>query len=163
MKNATVSPGKISQRSKWWIFCLSLKLVRISPSLLTDKYFECFPSCTIILVFHFWLTGQRVISTSLPSSGFCCCSFVLLPEWRGKLIQARTALQDVYLPFYVTKSHFPSSSCVSHPLNNPHPLPHSVCRLPRLSSRYRWRLSVSGADGCCRGSWAPTQSTSSPP
>lgn len=161
MKNATVSPGKISQRSKWRICCLSLKLVWILPSLLTDKYFERFPSCTIILAFHFWLAGQRVISTSLPSSGFCCCSFVLLPEWRGKLIQARTALQDVYFPFYVTKSHFLSSSCVSHPLNTPHH--HFARRLPRLSFRYRRRLSVSGADGCCRGSWAPTQSTSSPP
>lgn len=40
---------------------------------------------------------------------------------------------------------------------------HSVCLPPCLSCRYRQRLSVSGADGCCRGSWVLTLSTSSPP
>uniref|UniRef100_A0A671Y211 Vasoactive intestinal peptide receptor 1a n=1 Tax=Sparus aurata TaxID=8175 RepID=A0A671Y211_SPAAU len=37
------------------------------------------------------------------------------------------------------------------------------CGPPLLSFRFRRRLSVSGADGCCRGSWVLTLSTSSPP
>lgn len=91
--------------------------------------------------------------------GFCCGGAVLLSERGGKEIQTKAALQDVYSPFYVAKSHFVAPAHEAQTLLTP-PL-HPVC--PRGSFRSRQRLSVSGADGCCRGSWGLTPSTSSPP
>lgn len=147
-----LSPGKISQRCTWRSSCRSQKLVRILPPSLMRKYFECFQK-------NYSTFSSKVLSAPLDFSGFCGGSALLLSERRGKWIQIKAALQDVYSPSVGPNLIF----CPLLMSVIPSQRPLFILFARAFSFRSRRRLSVSGADGRCSGSWGLTPSTSSPP
>lgn len=94
------------------------------------------------------LTGRFALSSLFYRALSSLCCTVL---WTERWVNSKKKTE-----FSVTKS-----PPVIKPFSFP-PL-HIVCLPPGLRCRYKRRLSVSGADGCCSGSLVPTLSTSNPP
>lgn len=114
-----ISPGNISQRSKWWTSCLCLKLVHNLTVIIHTQAFWAFPQpyYHTAISFQQQLLLYYILSTSLfirVLSLLFCTAF-----WTERWVNSNPSSLRCLLSFYVTKSNFHSTSCVSCPLNTP--------------------------------------------